>query len=288
MSKDLNAFEPSFPDYSNSNQKEISDKLVLRLDGFEGPIDLLLALARTQKVDLTKISILGLAEQYLDFIEQARLMSMELAADYLVMAAWLAYLKSRILIPVSEDEDEPSGAEMAAALKYQLQRLEAMSKAADKLFSRPLLDRDVFQRGAPEGISVNVRSLYNATLFEILQAYGSTQNRRRPAPLHIEQMELFSMDEALGRLNMFIGKLVDWSVLSSFLPEGLENELVRRSAVAANFAASLELVKSGKAEIRQDHLFGPIFFRSRGENISKKLVKTNALAIEEGSNNDGL
>ena len=288
MSKDLNAFEPSFPDYSNSNQKEINDKLVLRLDGFEGPIDLLLALARNQKVDLTKISILGLAEQYLDFIEQARLMSMELAADYLVMAAWLAYLKSRILIPVSEDEDEPSGAEMAAALKYQLQRLEAMSKAAEKLFSRPLLDRDVFQRGAPEGIRVNVRSLYNATLFEILQAYGSTQNRRRTAPLHIEQMELFSMDEALGRLNMFIGKLVDWSVLSSFLPEGLENELVRRSAVAANFAASLELVKSGKAEIRQDHLFGPIFFRSRGENISKKIVKPNTVAIEEGSNNDGL
>ena len=283
MTKDVNGFESPFPDYSNSNQEKHDDKLVLSLDGFEGPIDLLLDLARDQKVDLTNISILGLAEQYLNFIEQARLMSIELAADYLVMAAWLAYLKSRMLIPVSEDTDEPSGAEMAAALKYQLQRLEAMRKLAAKLFDRPLLGRDVFQRGDPEGIRVNVRSLYNSTLFEILQAYGSTQNRRAPAPLKIEQMELFSMDEALGRLNMFIGKIVDWSVLSSFLPEGLENDLVRRSAVAANFAASLELVRSGKAEIKQDHLFGPIYFRSRGDN----LVKSNTLGIDEGVNNDG-
>ena len=286
MSNDVNGFESPFPDYSNSNQERNHDKLFLHLDGFEGPIDLLLTLARDQKLDLTSISILGLAEQYLNFIEQARLMSIELAADYLVMAAWLAYLKSRMLIPVPEDTDEPSGAEMAAALKYQLQRLEAMRKVAEQLFARPLLGRDVFQRGDPEGISINVRSLYNSTLFEILQAYGSAQNRRAPAPLQIEQMELFSMDEALGRLNMFIGEMVDWSVLSSFLPEGLENDLVRRSAVAANFAASLELVRSGKAEIKQDHLFGPIFFRSRRDRDNG--ANSTNIAIDEEVNNDGL
>ena len=286
MSNDVNGFESPFPDYSNSNQERNHDKLFLHLDGFEGPIDLLLTLARDQKVDLTSISILGLAEQYLNFIEQARLMSIELAADYLVMAAWLAYLKSRMLIPVPEDTDEPSGAEMAAALKYQLQRLEAMRKVAEQLFARPLLGRDVFQRGDPEGISINVRSLYNSTLFEILQAYGSAQNRQAPAPLQIEQMELFSMDEALGRLNMFIGEMVDWSVLSSFLPEGLENDLVRRSAVAANFAASLELVRSGKAEIKQDQLFGPIFFRSRRDRDNA--ANSTNLAIDEEVNNDGL
>jgi len=222
-------------------------------------------LAREQKVDLTKISILGLAEQYLTFIEQAQKLRLEIAADYLVMAAWLAYLKSRLLLPASEDEEEPTGAELAAALSYQLQRLEAMRTAAETLFARPQLGRDVFARGAPEGIRVVTRSQYDASLFELLQAYGSTQRRHRPTPLRIEQMELFSMDDALGRLAGLVGKVLEWSTLSSFLPSGLKDDLVRRSAVAATFAASLELVRSGKAEIRQDQLFGPIFFRSRGD-----------------------
>ncbi|MCZ6588482.1 MAG: ScpA family protein [Alphaproteobacteria bacterium] len=241
-------------------------ELIVHLDGFEGPIDLLLNLARDQKVDLAKISILGLAEQYLSFIEKAHRLRLEIAADYLVMAAWLAYLKSRLLLPSTEDDEEPSGAELAAALSYQLQRLESMRTAAEILFARPLLGRDVFARGAPEGIRVTTRSVYDATLFELLQAYGSTQRRQKPAPLRIEQMDLFSMDDALGRLTSLLGKVPNWSALLSFLPDGLEDDLIRRSAVAATFAASLELVRSGQAEIRQDQLFGPIFLRSRSGN----------------------
>ncbi len=267
MSAAADSFEQPVPDYAQADalaaDGELGAELIVRLDGFEGPIDLLLTLARDQKVDLTKISILGLAEQYLAFIEEARRLRLEIAADYLVMAAWLAYLKSRLLLPASEDDDELSGAELAAALSYQLQRLEAMRTAAETLFARPLLGRDVFARGAPEGVRVTTRSVYDATLFELLQAYGTTQRRRKPAPLRIEQMELFSMDDALGRLTRVLGRVPDWSALSSFLPEGIDDDLVRRSAVAATFAASLELVRDGKAEIRQDRLFGPIMFRSR-------------------------
>lgn len=263
MSETVSDFEPAVPDYAQGDEAARGAELIVHLDGFEGPIDLLLVLAREQKVDLTKISILKLAEQYLTFIEEARRLRLELAADYLVMAAWLAYLKSRLLLPSSEDDEEPSGEALAAALTYQLQRLEAMRTAAEKLFARPLLGRDVFARGAPEGIRVITRSVYEASLFDLLQAYGMTQRRRRPAPLRIEQMELFSMDQALGRLSEIIGKVPEWAALASFLPEGLEDDLMRRSAVAATFAASLELVRSGRAEIRQDRLFGPIFFRSR-------------------------
>lgn len=266
MSATVDNFEQPVPDYAQAAASDMpaGAELIVHLDGFEGPIDLLLNLARDQKVDLTKISILGLAEQYLSFIEKAQRLRLEVAADYLVMAAWLAYLKSRLLLPSAEDDEEPSGAELAAALTYQLQRLESMRTAAETLFARPLLGRDVFARGAPEGVRVTTRSVYDATLFELLQAYGSTQRRRRPAPLRIEQMELFSMDDALGRLASVLGKVPDWSALSSFLPGGITDDLIRRSAVASTFAASLELVRSGQAEIRQDQLFGPIFFRSRG------------------------
>ena len=280
MSAAVDNFEQPAPDYAPAQAVPKGAELIVHLDGFEGPIDLLLTLARDQKVDLTKISILGLAEQYLSFIEQARKLRLEIAADYLVMAAWLAYLKSRLLLPANDDDEEPTGAELAAALAYQLQRLEAMRTAAEGLFARPLLGRDVFARGAPEGIRVTTRSLYDASLFEILQAYGSTQRRRKPAPLRIEQMELFSMDDALGRLTDLLGKVPDWSALSSFLPDGLEDDLVRRSAVAATFAASLELVRSGQAEIRQDQLFGPIFFRSRGDGRVTEPATAPAPEIE--------
>lgn len=264
MSTTQDDFEQPVPDYAQADAETAAADLIVHLDGFEGPIDLLLALARDQKVDLTKISILGLAEQYLTFIEEARRLRLEVAADYLVMAAWLAYLKSRLLLPVNEGDEEPSGAELAAALTYQLQRLESMRTAAETLFQRPLLGRDVFVRGAPEGVRVTTRSVYEATLFELLQAYGTTQRRRKPAPLQIEQMELFSMDDALSRLGNVLGRVPDWSALMSFLPDDLDDDLVRRSAVASTFAASLELVRSGRAEIRQDQLFGPIMFRSRG------------------------
>ncbi len=192
-------------------------ELVVDLDGYEGPIDVLLSLARDQKVDLTKISILQLADQYLAFISAARQMRLEIAADYLVMAAWLAYLKSRLLLPEPQPEDEPSGAELAAALAFQLQRLEAMQQAGVRLMARPLLGRDVFPRGV------------------------------------------------LARLGKLLGRLPEWRTLMSFLPPNLRDGLVGRSAVASTFAASLELVRSGRAQLRQDVAFGPIYLRSPPE-----------------------
>ncbi len=259
------AFEPSVPDYKRGDGtgegEPMAAGLVLNLDGFEGPIDVLLALAREQKVDLTKISILELAEQYLVFVNEARRLRLELAADYLVMAAWLAYLKSRLLLPVEAEGEEPSGEEMAAALAFQLQRLEAIREAGEALFARGLLGRDVFGRGAPEGVRVVTRSVYEATLYEMLQAYGAIQRRgTRDQPLRIDQVELYTMDEALERLERALGALPDWSTLMSFLPEGLKG-LKRRSAIAATFLASLELARSGRMELRQNGRFGEIFIR---------------------------
>ena len=193
--------------------------LVLNLDGFEGPIDLLLTLARDQKVDLTRISILALAEQYLAFIQEARRLRLELAADYLVMAAWLAYLKSRLLLPEPESgDDEPTGEEMAAALQFQLQRLEAMRDAGHKLFAGDLLGREVFPRGAPEGFGTITYAHYTLSLFELLQGYGAIQRRGKVEPLHIAPPDLYSMDDALERLSRSLGNIGDWTTLNNFLP----------------------------------------------------------------------
>lgn len=260
-------FESAVPDYLAGEQAEqaaSAAQLVLNLDGFEGPIDVLLTLARDQKVDLTKISILALAEQYLVFVNEARRLRLELAADYLVMAAWLAYLKSRLLLPVDEEDEEPSGEEMAAALAFQLQRLEAIRDVGEALFRRALLGRDVFGRGAPEGVRVVTRSVYEASLYELLQAYGAIQRRGKAEPLRIEQMELFTMDQAIERLERALGALPDWTTLQSFLPEGLKG-LKRRSAIAATFLASLELARSGRMQLRQDGRFGPIYVRRNPE-----------------------
>ncbi|MHA1571111.1 MAG: segregation and condensation protein A [Alphaproteobacteria bacterium] len=238
-------------------------ELVLDLDGFEGPIDLLLTLAREQKVDLTKISILALAEQYLDFIQQARRLRLEIAADYLVVAAWLAYLKSRLLLPASKgSEDEPTGEELAAALAFQLQRLEAMRDAGTKIFALPRLGRDVFRRGAPEGLRVVALSQYTDTLYDLLRAYGEIRSRGKAEPLQIEAMELYSMDLALERLSDLLGNMPDWTTLTSFLPPGLDG-LMKSSAVAATFVASLELVRNGSAELRQEKSFSPLYVRRR-------------------------
>lgn len=237
-------------------------QFVLDLDGYEGPIDVLLTLARDQKVDLTKLSILDLADQYLEFVARARRLRLELAADYLVMAAWLAYLKSKLLLPEPEGEGEPTGAELAAALAYQLQRLEAMQDAGAKLLARPQLGRDFFARGAPEPIRIVARPVYKLTLYELLRAYGSQVTRQQPAHrLHILPMELYSMDDALRRLGDMLGHVPDWTVLTSFLPDEFKTPLQRRSAIAATFAASLEMVRSGRAQLRQDGTFGPIYLR---------------------------
>jgi segregation and condensation protein A len=240
-------------------------ELVVDLEGYEGPIDMLLSLAREQKVDLTHISILQLADQYLAFITAARRLSLEIAADYLVMAAWLAYLKSRLLLPEPAPPDEPSGAELAAALTHQLQRLEAMQQAGARLMARPQLGRDVFGRGAPEGLPRVLHPVYDAALYDLLRAYGDQRQRKEHSVLHIEAPELYSMDDALQRLERLLGRVPEWRVLMSFLPPGLRGGLVERSAVAATFAASLELVRAGKLQLRQDRAFGPIYLRSPPE-----------------------
>jgi segregation and condensation protein A len=239
------------------------DELVVDLDGYEGPLDVLLTLAREQKVDITKISILALADQYLVFIATARRLQLEVAADYLVMAAWLAYLKSRLLLPEPPGPEEPTGDELAAMLTHQLRRLEAMRGVAARLMARPRLDRDVFGRGAPEGLPRRLVPRYESTLLELLRAYGELRQRKESAVLRIVPPELYSMDDALERLRRIVGRVPEWRSLISFLPAALGGGLIERSAIAATFAASLELARAGKLELRQDRSFGPVFIRSR-------------------------
>ena len=238
------------------------EQLVLDLDGYEGPIDLLLALAREQKVDLAKISILALADQYLDFIARQRQLRLEIAADYLVMAAWLAYLKSRLLLPQPLEDDEPSATELAAVLEHRLRLLAAMQTAGGRLMSRPRLGHDVFPRGMPEGLPVVAVPLYEVGLYELLRAYGENRRRTVEAVLAIEPSAFHSVDEALKRLGSFLGQVPDWRELTSFLPEELRGELFLRSALAATFAATLELARRGRIELRQNRTFGPIYLRS--------------------------
>jgi segregation and condensation protein A len=245
-----------------SDARGQSQELVLELDGYEGPIDLLLALAREQKVDLGKISILALAEQYLAFIARQRSLRLEIAADYLVMAAWLAYLKSRLLLPQPPEDDEPTGAELAAELEHRLKLLASMQTAGGRLMARPRTGQDVFLRGDPEGLAVIAVPVYELGLYELLRAYGETRRRPENAVLTIEPAAFHSMDEALQRLVRFLGRVPDWRELASFLPEELRGEVFRRSALAATFAAILELARGGRIELRQDRAFGPIYLRS--------------------------
>ncbi|MDQ7247704.1 segregation and condensation protein A [Dongia sedimenti] len=237
------------------------DELVLDLDGFEGPIDALLSLARDQKVDLRKISILELADQYLAFIARARRLRLELAADYLVMAAWLAYLKSRLLLPEPPADGEPSGAELAAALAFQLQRLEAMQEAGKRLMALPQFGIDFFARGAPEPARIIDVPVWDVTLFDLLKAYGTHPGRRKEGMLRIAPLNLFSMDDALKRIGDMLGHVLDWTVLRNFLPEGMDTPIQRRAAMAATFAATLELARNGRIELRQEGTFAPIYLR---------------------------
>ncbi len=237
--------------------------LILDLDGYEGPIDLLLALAREQKVDLAKLSILALADQYLAFIAAQTRLRLEIAADYLVMAAWLAYLKSRLLLPEPAAEDDaPSGAELAASLRHRLRLLAAMQRAGGALMAGPLLGRDVFLRGAPEGLPRVDRPVYRLSLYELLAAYGAGHRRSHARVLTIEPAAFHSLADALRRLRPFIGHVREWRELAAFLPTELRGAAFRRSALAATFAASLELTRAGHIELRQDRPFGPIYLRS--------------------------
>jgi segregation and condensation protein A len=247
-------------------------QLTLDLDGFEGPIDVLLNLARDQKVDLAKISILQLANQYLNYIADVRRVRLEIAADYLVMAAWLAYLKSRMLLPEPEGEPDPTAEAMASALQFQLRRLESMQEAGVRLMARPLVGRDVFERGAPEGVKVIVNETLEPNLYELLKAYGAIRGKDEETVLEIAPSELFSMEVAMVRLREMLGGVPDWTALTAFLPPDLRDSLVMRSALAATFAASLELVREGMAQLRQTSAFAPIYLRrANGEGAKPSL-----------------
>ncbi len=242
-------------------------QLVLDLDGFEGPIDVLLTLAREQKVDLTRISILQLADQFLEYVRLARRQRLELAADYLVMAAWLAYLKSRLLLPEDEDnEDGPSGEELAEALAFQLRRLESMGEASTKLMALDQLGRDIFPRGSAESLEVVAKPTYAISLNDLLSAYAAHERRRNaPRNLRIEQTKLFSLGAAMARLSDMLGLALDWTTLEQFLPADIADPLLARSALASTFAASLELVREGKLYLRQSGPFAPIYLRRNEE-----------------------
>ena len=237
--------------------------LVVDVDGFEGPLDLLLELARAQKVDITRISILALANQYLAYIEQIRSLRLELAADYLVMAAWLAYLKSRLLLPEIDDGEEPTGEELAAELAFRLRRLEAMRDAAARLANRDRLGRDIFARGAPEPIEIRRRSEYSATLYDLLSAYAAQRQEKAIAIVTIGAREVWSLQDAREALGRMVGRVADWTPLEALLTPYLAQLGMRRSVTASAFGASLELVREGKLELRQTEHFTPIYVRDR-------------------------
>lgn len=239
-------------------------QLVLDLEGFEGPIDVLLSLAREQKVDLTRLSILRLADQYLAYIQTLKSLRLDLAADYLVMAAWLAYLKSRLLLPKDErDPDEPNPEEMADALAFQLRRLEAMRTAGKRLMARPRLGIERFPAASGEELPVIETLFYAAGLVDLLKAYADHVRRQTSvADLKIPPPEVFTIEAAAKRLSAMIGRAVNWVSLLSFLPDEIAGSLLYRSAVASTFAATLEMARSGQLSLRQDNPFGPILVRA--------------------------
>ena len=238
--------------------------LVVDVAGFEGPLDLLLHLARNQKVDLARISVLALAEQYLEFVEQARAIRLELAADYLVMAAWLAFLKSKLLIPKQPGEEGESGEELAAVLQFRLKRLEAMREAAARLVNRNRLGRDVFARGEPELVIVEKRNEYSGTLYDLLTAYASLRQRQAVTNVRIAKRGVWSLKEARDILMRMIGTFGDWTALDRFLLDYLALPGERATAIASSFAATLELVREGRLEVKQVEPFAPLYMRSRG------------------------
>lgn len=240
------------------------DVLILSLGEFEGPIDLLLTLARRQKVDLARISILELVEQYLAFVETARRLDLELAAEYLVMAAWLAYMKSRLLVP-AEDDGEASGEELAEELAHRLRRLDAMRTAGERLFRRPLLGRERHPRGSPESREERVSVVFEANFHDLLVSYADVCRRRQPATLTIGGQRAYSMEAALVWIRDRLHTMREWTTLARFLPQG-DPPFARRSAFASVFAASLEMTREGAIELRQDTPFGPVLIRARGEH----------------------
>ena len=240
------------------------DQLVVDVEGFEGPLDLLLALARTQKVDLAKISVLALAQQYLDFISEARRLRLEIAADYLVMAAWLAFLKSKLLLPAEPSEEgEPTGAELAALLAFRLKRLHAMREVSAQLMTRKRLGRDVFGRGDPEPIRITRQSVYDANVYDLLKAYSQQRQRTAVLSMQLKPRTVWSLNEAREELERLLGMNVDWAPLDQLIAEFLVEPELRKTALASSFTATLEMTREGALEIRQAKSFAPLFVRRR-------------------------
>ncbi len=236
------------------------ETLTLDLDGWEGPLDLLLALARSQKVDLKAISILALVDQYLRFVEEARAIKLELAADYLVMAAWLAFLKSGLLLP-RDPEVEPSPEELALRLQLRLERLNAMREAGARLVARDRIGRDVFVRGAPEGLRTQRKASWQAEIYDLIAAYGVVTARTRPVMHVVTQRAVMTLEAALERVSRLVGSRIEWGTIESFLPEEATGPL-RRSALASSFVAALELARQGRIELRQKSAFAPLYLRA--------------------------
>ena len=276
-------------DFDEDNLPEMPtvSPFVVDVEGYEGPIDVLLSLARDQKVDLIHISIVELADQYLKFVHEASSRNLELAADYLVMAAWLAYLKSRLLLPDLSSEDEPSGEELAAALQFQLERLEAMQKAGTALMAHARLGADFFSRGAPERFKTTQRSVFEATLTDLIQAYATQKSKSaKGKALRIEtSWELLSIEDALARLRRLVGHAPDWRTLTSFLPDNIHSPLTKRSALATTFGAVLQLAKEGRVKLRQDGTYGEIYFQTT-KDWDKPFVHDSAAADEGGDEED--
>lgn len=250
-------------------RKSADEQLTVDVDGFEGPMDLLLELCRRQKVDLSKISVLALAEQYLEFIENVRRMRIELAADYLVMAAWLAYLKSKLLLPKQEeDTEEMSGEEMAALLAFRLQRLEAMRNAGANIINRNRLGKDFFARGNPEPIMVERTKAYSATLYDLLTSYATQRQRQSVSHVTIARRQVWSLQEAREILTNLLGDFGNWTDLTAYLTDYIPTPAMKNTVVASSFAATLELVREGKLDIRQDGAFEPIYLKTPDKALS--------------------
>ena len=241
---------------------------VVDIDGYEGPLDLLLALVRDHKLDLAKISILDLAQQYLDFIDAARALRLEIAADYLVMAAWLAFLKSKLLLPDEGNEDEPSGEELAAQLAFRLKRLEAMREAGTKLLNRNRLGRDFFAHGMPEGIKLVRNSEYDANVYDLLKAYSLQRQRNAIDTIQFAARPVWSIQDARERLERILGMSVEWVPIDELVAQFIESPELSRTVLASSLSASLEMTREGKAELRQSEAFAPLLIRQRTEETA--------------------
>lgn len=241
-----------FPDQA----QETDESLLLDIDGWEGPLDLLLALARNQKVDLREISILELVQQYLKYIAEAQTLKLELAADYLVMAAWLTYLKSSLLLP-KDPEADPSPEELALRLQMRLERLNAMREAGSRLLARDRIGRDVFARGAPEGLKVLKNREWQVEYYDLISAYSRVKRRNAPAIHIVKQRMVMTLEDALARVSLMLGEAIDWMDIRDFLPPGASAEL-RKSALASSFLAALELARQGKLVMEQEESFAPL------------------------------